>query len=125
MSRHTLSTARSQRGLSLIGTIIVGGLLAFVLFIALRSVPVFNEYLAIKRVVGRLSADMVGGSTAADARRAFDRFAYTDDIVSITGADLRIAGSGPNAVIETAYERKVPIAGNVSLLFEFYVTSGR
>jgi hypothetical protein len=125
MLTHRLAPIRTQRGLSLIGTLIVGCLLAFLLFIGLRCVPVFNEYFALKRVVGILSAEASGGASPGEVRRSFDRYAYTDDIVSVTGADLRIAGSGGNAVVETAYERKVPIAGNVSLLFEFHVSSRR
>lgn len=125
MLNNRLAPVRAQRGLSLIGTLIVGCFLAFVLFIGFRCIPVFNEYFALKRLVGVLASEAAGGASPADVRRSFDRFAYTDDIVSVRGTDLRISRSGGNAVVETAYERKVPVAGNVSLLFEFHVSSGR
>lgn len=124
MSRNAPVPARRQRGLSLISTLIVGCLLAFVLFIGFRCIPVMNEYFALKRIV-RVLADEAGNATPTEVRRSFERYAYTDNIVSVRGTDLRITRSGGVPVIETAYERKVPIAGNVSLLFEFYVSSGR
>lgn len=125
MAMTRLAPRRTQTGVSLIGTLIIGCLLAFILFIGFRCIPVFNEYFALKRVVNVLATEATGGATPADLRRSFERFAYTDDISSVRGTDLRITRSGGVAVIETAYERKVPVAGNVSLLFEFYVTSGR
>ena len=124
MSIRTPVPRRSQGGLSLIGTLIIGCLLAFVLFIGFRCIPVFNEYFALQRVVNLL-AEEGASATPAELRRSFDRYAYTDDIVSVRGADLQIVRSGSAAVVEADYERKVPVAGNVSLLFEFYVSSRR
>lgn len=125
MSMNSPAPRHAQHGVSLISTLIIGCLLAFVLFIGFRCIPVFNEYFALQRVVKTLATEANGGATPTDVRRSFERFAYTDDIVSVRGADLRITRTGGAAIVETAYERKVPIAGNVSLLFEFYVTSGR
>lgn len=125
MSGNRLASIRKQRGLSLISTLIVGCILAFLLFTGFRCVPVFNEYLALKRVVRVLADEVGGGASPADIRRSFDAQAYAHDIVSVVGTDLRVTRVGGGAVIETAYERKVPLAGNVSLLFEFYVTSSK
>lgn len=124
MSGNTLASMRKQRGLSLIGTLIVGCLLAFVLFIGFRCIPVFNEYFALQRVVRQLADEVGGGASPSDIRRSFDAQAYSHDIVSVTGSDLRVTRVAGGAVVETAYERKVPVAGNMSLLFEFHVTSG-
>ncbi|MDX5362686.1 MAG: DUF4845 domain-containing protein [Pseudazoarcus pumilus] len=125
MSMNRPASRRAQAGVSLISTLIIGCLLAFVLFIGFRCIPVFNEYFALQRVVRVVAAEATAGATPSDVRRSFERFAYTDDIVSVRGSDLRITRTGGVAVVETAYERKVPIAGNVSLLFEFYVSSSR
>lgn len=124
MSSNAPAPAYRQRGLSLISTLIVGCLLAFVLFIGFRCIPVMNEYFALQRIV-RVLAEEGPDQSPADVRRSFERYAYTDDIVSVRGADLRITRGSSGLVIETAYARKVPVAGNVSLLFEFYVSSGR
>ena len=43
---------KSQRGLSLLGVLVVGALAAFVLIVGFRTVPVVNEYMSIKRIIG-------------------------------------------------------------------------
>ena len=42
---------KSQRGLSLLGVLVVGALAAFVLIVGFRTVPVVNEYMAVKRII--------------------------------------------------------------------------
>jgi hypothetical protein len=112
-----------QQGLSLIGLIIVGGLLAFALLLAFRSVPAITEYMAIQRVIKSVADEGNQGGTMAELRRSFDRRANIDNISTITGRELDIYKQGGMVVIEAEYERKVPIAGNVSLLFEFHATT--
>ncbi|HRP75403.1 MAG TPA: DUF4845 domain-containing protein [Rhodocyclaceae bacterium] len=120
-----MRTRYGQQGLSLIGLLIVGALLAFVLLIGFRSVPAVTEYFAVKRIIIIVANEGDGGATMTELRRSFDRRAQIDDIVSITGADLDIYKQGGKVVIDATYERRVPIAGNVSLLFDFHTTAGR
>lgn len=114
---------RSQRGLSLLGVLIVGAFAAFLLIVGFRTVPVVNEYMSIKRIIGILAQDVDNGTSLLEVRRSFDRRGQIDDISSVKGADLVIDRSGPNAVIEVAYTRTVPLVANVSLLFEFNPSS--
>lgn len=112
-----------QAGLSLIGLLIVASLLGFALLIGFRAVPAFNEYLAIKRNVKLVADEGDNGVAFAELRRNFDRRGQIDDVVTITGADLDISKQGGKTLVEVAYERKVPVAGNVSLLFDFHASS--
>lgn len=120
-----MRTRYGQQGLSLVGLLIVGALLAFVLLIGFRSVPAVNEYFAVKRNITIVANEGDGGATMTELRRSFDRRAQIDDISTITGADLDIYKQGGKVVIDVQYARKVPIAGNVSLLFDFHATAGR
>jgi hypothetical protein len=117
------ASARSQRGLTLISMMIVASFLAFCLYLAFRTVPAVNEYFALKRVVGVIASEGAAGVSPTQMRRSFENYAYTDDIVSVTGADLQIARAGGVTYIDVAWERKVPVAGNVSLLLEFSVAA--
>ncbi len=118
-----MRTRNGQQGLSLIGLLIVGGLLAFVLLIGFRAVPAVNEYFAVKRNITVIAQEGDGGATMTELRRSFDRRAHIDDIVTITGTDLDIYKQGGKVIVEVHYSRKVPIAGNVSLLFDFSATT--
>jgi hypothetical protein len=108
-----------QQGMSLIGLLIVGSLLAFALLVVFRTVPAVTEYMAVQRIIKIVAEEGNGGASMTELRRSFDRRGQIDDVVSIRGADLDIYKQGGNVVIEADYERKVPVAGNVSLLLDF------
>ncbi|MBN8440441.1 MAG: DUF4845 domain-containing protein [Thauera sp.] len=114
---------KRQSGLSLISVLIVGGLAAFVILIGFRTVPAVNEYIALKRIIGVLVTEGENGASVTDLRRSFDRRREVDDITSVTGADLDISKDGSKTEIEVEYSRKVPVAGNVSLLIDFRASS--
>lgn len=113
----------SQRGLSLVSTLIVGAFLAFFLLLGFRTVPAINEYMAIKRILPQVADEGNNGATISQMRSSFTRRAQIDDIVSVNGEDLVITKEGGRVVIRVAYERTVPVAGNVSLLIAFDASS--
>ncbi len=114
---------KSQRGLSVLGVLVVGALAAFVLIVGFRTVPVVNEYMAIKRIVGILADEADKGTSVLELRRSFDRRKQIDDVSSVSGADLVIDRSGTRTVIEVEYSRTVPLVANVSLLFDLHPSS--
>lgn len=113
----------SQQGLSLISVLIVGAFAAFVLLIAFRTVPAINEYMAVERIVKILAEEGDNGAAAMQLRQSFDRRGQIDDVSTVRGADLAISKQAGKVVIEVEYSRKVPVAGNVSLLFDFHASS--
>ncbi len=123
MMGNVVMTQSRQRGLSLISLMIVGGLLAFVLLIAFRTVPAINEYLAVERIARLVAEEGDGGASVTEMRRSFDRRGQIDDVSSVKGIDLAISKLAGKVVVEATYSRKVPVAGNVSLLFDFQVSS--
>jgi hypothetical protein len=114
---------RRQQGLSLIGVLIVGALLAFALLVGFRTVPALTEYAAIQRIVHNLVEEGKAGASVGELRRSFDRRAQIDDVSTINGADLEISSKGSQVLIEVAYERKVPVVSNVGLYIDFSVSS--
>jgi hypothetical protein len=114
-----------QSGLSLISVLIVGAFLVFALLLGFRSVPAITEYMELKRIINFVAAEGENGASVADMRRSFDRRAEIGDVKSVKGADLLITKEGSGVSISTEYSRVVPIAGNVSLLFDFHAVNDR
>jgi signal peptidase I len=107
----------SQRGLSLLGLIVLGVILVFGALVTLKVFPTVTEFLAIKRAVVKARAD---GTDPQTIRSAFDRAAAVDDITSITGKDLRIVREpGGGFAVSFEYEKKIPLAGPASLMLEY------
>ncbi len=112
-------TASRQRGLSLIGLIFVGLIVVALLALGFRIVPAVIEYIAIERAVQKIKNE----STVRDIQAAFERHRTIDDITSISSRDLDITKEGDKVVISYAYQKKIPILDNVSLVIDFAGTT--
>jgi len=105
-----------QLGAGILGLMVVLALVGVVGITAMKLIPSFIEFQAIKHAVGRAS----GGATPAEVRDLFSKQAQVDDISAISARDLEVTkDSGGNVVVSFAYEKKMPLMGPVSLLVEY------
>ncbi|RYX97669.1 MAG: DUF4845 domain-containing protein [Comamonadaceae bacterium] len=104
-----------QRGISFIGILFVGGVLAFAGVMAAQVFPTLVEYQAITKAVTKASS----GATVGEVRAAFDRAAAIDDIKSIAGKDLEITKQGDQTVVSFAYQREIHIGGPAFLTLKY------
>ena len=107
-----------QRGLSLIGFIFLAAVVAFVMFTAFRCVPAWTEYFGLKKVLQATANEFGVESQAAAIRASFTRRASIDDL-PVKGTDIDIRKDNGRIALGVQYQRKVPVAGNMSLLFDF------
>jgi len=105
--------------LSLVAFLIVGSVVAFVLFTAARALPAWTEYFAVKKVLQATADEFTVAAQPPTIRAAFDRRAQVDDITAVKGNDLVISKVAGKVVLRATYSKQVPVAGNMSLLFEF------
>jgi len=111
---------RRQTGMSAIGILIVLILVVFAALIGMRVTPAYLEYFAIKKAIASIkeSGELRDG-TAADVRKSFERHQSIDDFSSVGPQDLEIVKEGGEMVVSFAYEKRVPLFYNISLLIEF------
>ena len=113
-----------QRGLSLIGLLVVSAVLVVVALIGFKLLPAYVEYFTVKRVIGDIAYDtQVQGGSVRDVMTAFQRRAQIDDITSIKASDLEITKESSGFTIATAYQRCVPLFANVSVCIDFEVSA--
>jgi len=105
-----------QRGVSLTGLIFILVILGLVAVVGMKVFPAVTEYLAVKKAIVSAKA---AGSTPAEVRTSFDKYAETGYIDSISGKELEVTQA--NGVIEVsfAYQKKIPLVGLASLLLDF------
>jgi Tfp pilus assembly protein PilE len=107
---------KNQTGVSLGGLIIVLVVLALLAVLGMKVVPTWTEYLSIKNAITTAKAS---GTTVREIQSSFDKQAEVGYISSITGKDLEIAKEGDEYQVSFAYEKKIPLAGPVSLLIDY------
>lgn len=109
---------KHQRGLSLIGFIFLAAVVAFVMFTAFRCVPAWTEYFALKKILQATADEFSVNATPPLIRSSYERRAQIDNL-PVRGSDLDIAKENGRIKLAVSYQRRVPVAGNMSLLFDF------
>lgn len=117
MQKHTLVR---QSGISLTGLILVLVVLGVVAVFALKLVPTYMEFGAIKDAA--LRAKEAGG-TPREIQVAFDKSAGINNVTAIRGRDLTISREDGETQVSFAYEKRVPLMGNVSLVIDYAGTT--
>ena len=111
-----------QQGLTLSALIFWGVLFALVAITALKVVPEVIEYYKIRQVVKKVASESTG-RTVPEVRQAYSRYAEVEHIKTIGPADLNIFKEDNQVVVAYAYERRIPLFANVSLLIDFKASS--
>jgi type II secretory pathway pseudopilin PulG len=109
-----------EAGVSLSGLIVVLAVLGAAALVAMKVFPAWIEYRAVKNAI--VAAKAAGGGTR-EIQQAFTRNAEINDITAIGSKDLVITRDKGQAEVSFAYEKRIPLAGNVSLLIDFAGTT--
>jgi len=111
----TRSAKSGQRGLSFIGLLFVGGVLAVAGVVVAQAIPTVIEFQAIQKAVQKSSS----GTTVAEVRMIFDKAASIDNISSITGKDIDVTKENDKVVVSFAYQREIHLAGPAFLTLKY------
>jgi hypothetical protein len=115
-----------QRGVSLSGLLMGAVVVALVALVGMRAIPEWMEYGKLVKVVKATAGDAsLREATLAQVRTAYQKRAEIDDIKSMSADDLDISKENGQLVIKFAYEKKVPLFSNISLVFDFEGSSDK
>ncbi len=113
-----------QRGMSLSALLLWSVVLIFVAILGMKMIPVYREYAAIKTTLAAMTNDPVLlDGTKEDIRKSFNKRAQIDDISAVNGSDLDINKESGKIVLGIIYSVKTPLFANISLYFDFNVSS--
>jgi hypothetical protein len=107
-----------QRGVSFVGLVFVGVVLAALGVVGAQVVPTVIEYQTILKAVNKAST----GSTVPEVRSIFNKATMVEEIHSITGSDLDVSKDGDKVVVAFAYNKEIHLVGPAFLLIKY---SGR
>jgi hypothetical protein len=114
-----MATAARQRGITLIGFVIVLALAGFALFIGAKLFPMYSEYMAVKAAMlqvrntpgsARMNPDQVWNVLT----RAFE-VSYVD---SVSRQDVQLVRQN-GYVLRIAYEVRKPLVYNLDVVAKF------
>jgi hypothetical protein len=111
----TAQTRTRQRGISFIGLLFVGGLLAVSGVIAAQVFPTVLEFMAVQKAVQRASV----GQSVVEVRDIFSRQTEIDAITSISAKDIEVTKEGDKVVVMFSYQREIHLVGPAFLTLKY------
>ena len=111
----TLQFKSKQRGISFIGLVVVGSMLAMTGVVVAQMFPTYLEYQSILKAVNKAKE----GQSVAEARMIFDKQASVDDIKTISGKDVDVTKEGDKVVVSFAYQREIHLVGPAYLTLKY------
>lgn len=124
MPNKQVNPVKKQTGMTMIGAVIVIAAVIFLAVIAMKMLPSYIEFMAVKKVMHAMGTESLSSMSKKEISQAFNRRASIDDIKSVKGEDLIIekGGSG-GTVVSVQYQVITPVMGNVSTLINFATSS--
>ena len=115
-----MTSRQRQQGLGFAGVLILLIGIVFIAIIGMKLVPAYIEYFTIKKAItGMTQSGELRGASVADVRKAFDRRAAVDSITIVQPQDLEITKDGNEIVVAFAYEKRIPLFYNISVVIDF------
>lgn len=124
MQHLSTLSVRPQRGLSMIGFLLVAALVVMAAMVAMKLVPAYVEFFSVKKILVSMGqeADFRGKSNA-DIRSDFSRKVAAGYVNVVKAEDLMIDRSSGIPVVSVEYEFRTKLVGNVSLVVDFSASS--
>jgi Tfp pilus assembly protein FimT len=111
-----------QRGVSLSGLVVVLVVLSALAVLGAKVLPAWSEFRSAKDAIIKAKKD---GSSVAEMRASFDKSAQINNVSTISGRDLVFSNDNGETDISFAYEKRIPLAGNVSLAIDYAATTDK
>ena len=116
-----MQTRTTQKGMTFWGLLVVFALIAFFTILTLKLLPPYIEYGKVKTALENVAHQPDAGSMErADIKNALDRRFTIEDVNDVDlNKNLFVEKKPGVTTIRIAYERRVPLAYNVTALIEF------
>lgn len=115
---------KKQRGATVVGMLLIAGLVGSGLILAAKLVPAYIEFMSVKKILNSMatSGDLKTMSPK-EIRDSFFKRADVDDIKNVKPEDLIVSREGNQSVVTVEYSVKVPVVANVSAYMDFAASS--
>ena len=119
------SGVRKQRGITLIGFIIVLVVAGFFAYMGMVLGPAYSEYYSVVKAMNSVAADATPNSTDMESiRRALDRQFNVGYVDSVVGKDAKlIRDKTTGNMINMTYEVRKPFIYNIDFVVKFAHTA--
>lgn len=109
----------SQKGMTMIGWVLVGIVAGIVVMAAIRLFPVYMESYTVSSVMESVATDRDVGSSPESVRRALSRRMQVDNISAVSLDDFKVEQVDGRPMLVVAYEHRVDFVANIDFVVSF------
>ena len=111
---------RTQRGMTLIGFIIVLAVVGIFAYVAMKLVPMYSEYYAVKSALKGLQQEPgIANRDPAKIQDLFFRRLYISYAENVKPANVKIARKDAGYLMTVDYEVRKPLIANLDVVGKF------
>lgn len=109
-----------QRGISLSGLMMGIALLIPIALLGMKVTPSVIEYYQIVKAMKAVAHDSsLKSASVGEVRKAFGKHQEIDNFKKIGPQDIEVTKESGDLVVAFAYQDKIPLFANVSLLIDY------
>ena len=117
-----MRTRHQVKGITLIGFVMLLGVLGFFAYLAMRLVPMYVEYFGVLKAMEQLRQEPGAAQKSLPEVRAELSLKFNTQYVdetSVTPQSISLKREGGAATLRIAYEKRVPFLYNIDLVGKF------
>jgi hypothetical protein len=117
---HFMTLRQRQRGATLLGMVVILGILGAGLYAAIRLVPLYLDYTKVARALEQVRDEHSSIDTSKQMiRSSLERRWDVEDIQGLFWKDVEITNADGGFDVRAAYRAEAPFVANVSLAVDF------
>jgi cell division protein FtsB len=115
-----MKTHRSQRGMGLLGMLLIAIMVGFFVMSAIRIAPGYLQYLSVRDIVIRVAEEyQEEQDTIADIRRKIADYFNTNQIKAIDPREVEITRKEGRVIIDASYEERIPLVWRIDAVVKY------
>ena len=109
----------TQRGITMLGLLILVTFLGLFVYAGIRLVPVYLEYMNIAKTLESLKSETGGAASPTVIRNILGKRFDVSYITSLDAKDVEIVKEGDFYSVRAAYDATAPFVANVDFVVHF------
>ena len=111
---------RTQRGITLIGFILVLAVVGIFVFVGMKVIPMYSEYYSVKSALkGLADEDGIANEDPAKIQDLFFRRLYISYSENVKPSNVTLERADGGWVMSVDYEVRKPLIGNLDVVGKF------
>lgn len=114
---------RTQRGMTLVGFVVVLAVVGFFIYCGMKLVPMYSEYYSVKQALKGLSKEPgIANQDPSHIQELFFRRLYVSYSDNVDAKDVKISRIDAGWRMDVNYEVRKPLIGNLDVVGKFSAT---